>query len=101
MRSRYAAYAKGMVDYVIATTDPSGPIYQSDIGKWRAELESFCASTRFEDLVILAESEIQEDEATVTFRAVLSQKGTDGSFEERSLFRRKQGRWFYVGPMSN
>ena len=98
MRSRYAAYAKGLVDYVIATTDPTGPIYRPDTAIWRKELEAFCARTRFEGLTILTESDHNGDEATVTFRATLSQNGDDVSFEECSLFRRRAGRWMYVGP---
>ena len=100
MRSRYAAYAKGLVDYIIATTDPSGPIFRADTTTWRTELEQFCAGTRFEGLTILAESDWEGSEATVTFRVVLRQRGEDASFEECSLFRRRSDRWFYVGPMT-
>jgi len=96
MRSRYAAYAKGLVDYVMDTTHPEGPHWQADRAAWARELQAFCAATRFAGLDILDAPEPQGDQATVTFHAHLTRSGRDVGFTERSLFRRVDGRWLYV-----
>jgi len=98
MRSRYAAYAKGLVDYIIETTDPLGDHWQDDETAWREELKAFSAQTRFEGLVILDAPPPSGDVATVTFRTTLKRNGQPVGFEEKSLFRREESRWFYVGP---
>ena len=36
------------------------------------------------------------DAGWVHFRAILTQDGRDASFEERSTFVRRDGRWLYV-----
>ena len=90
MRSRYCAYALGLVDYIIATTDPAGPQWRSDRVSWQAEIETFCRITRFEGLEILA---AEGDE--VTFRAHLTRGGQDTGFSERSRFVEREGRWLY------
>ena len=35
MRSRFAAYALGLVDHIVATTDPKGPQWQRHAASWR------------------------------------------------------------------
>ena len=95
MRSRYAAYAKGLVDYILDTTDPSGPQARPDRAAWREEVRAFCAATRFEGLRILGAPEPHGDEGFVTFEAKLSRDGADVSFTERSRFVRVEGRWLY------
>lgn len=90
MRSRYAAYAVGEADYILATTDPTGPHFQEDRERWLEEVRGFCASTHFEALEVLA-----AEQDWVSFRATLSQSGRDTSFSERSTFRRVDDRWVY------
>ncbi|MEM8859511.1 MAG: YchJ family metal-binding protein [Chloroflexota bacterium] len=90
MRSRYAAYALGLVDYVMDTTDPKGSKYKSPREKWRADLISFCKSTQFLGLEILSSSENM-----VTFKVNLVQHGKPSPFVERSIFTRPNGRWLY------
>ena len=94
MRSRYSAYASQMVDYILKTTHPSHPNFQN-LDLWKNEISLFCQSTQFNGLEIL--EFIDGDlEAYVTFRAVLSQNGTDTSFTEKSLFEKLNDRWLYV-----
>lgn len=95
MRSRYAAYALGLADYIIETTAPDGPQYQPDLEQWRASIALFSQGTAFESLELLATS-TDGDEGRVTFRAGLRQRGEDASFTEESLFVRRGGRWLYV-----
>lgn len=99
MRSRYAAYALGDVDYIIATTDPEGPQFQADRAAWARSIVDFSRATRFEKLEIRAASPVADERGDVEFLARLSRGGEDVSFVERSLFVRRDGRWLYVGPV--
>lgn len=90
MRSRFAAYALGLVDYVVATTDPAGPQWQADRAAWEASIRAFATATRFDGLRILdaPETAPASDEGHVTFRAALTAGGRDVGFTERSRFTR-------------
>jgi SEC-C motif-containing protein len=87
MRSRYAAYAKGLVDYVVQTGDPP----QDPEG-----VRLFCAHTRFVGLRITEHVDSEHGPGFVTFAATLVQDGQDASFSERSRFEKRDGRWVYV-----
>ncbi len=95
MRSRYAAYALGLADYVIDTTAANGPRARADREVWVAEVLEFGRRTRFVGLEIL-ETGAKDDEGWVHFRAVLTEAGADASFTERSGFVRVGGRWLYA-----
>ena len=90
MRSRFSAYALALVRYLIETTDPDGPHYQTDTAVWRKDLKQFCQTTDFVGLNILQSASDQ-----VTFHAQLTQQGRDASFLEKSLFKQIDGRWLY------
>lgn len=95
MRSRYAAYALGLIDYVMDTTDPEGPQAREDRDAWAVDLEGFVRATRFVGLEVRG-SGSDGDEGWVTFRAGLVQGQRDASFVEKSRFVRRDGRWLYV-----
>lgn len=95
MRSRYAAYALGSVDYVLDTTHPAGAIWRPDRAAWWADIDGFCRSTEFVGLRVVSTGE-EGGDATVTFEAHLRQHGRPTSFVERSRFRRLDGRWMYL-----
>lgn len=94
MRSRYAAYALGLPEYIIKTTHPANPDFRRDSATWAEEILAFCKQTEFRGLEIL---DVQEkgSTATVTFIAHLVQNHHDVSFTEKSLFERVDGRWLY------
>ena len=94
MRSRFAAYAYCLPDYIIATTHDSSPQRKGSRAKWRAEIVDFSKGTQFEGLQIL-EFVDGEKSATVTFKAKLTHDGRDVSFSEKSTFVKENGRWFY------
>ena len=94
MRSRYAAYALGKVDYVLTTTDPDGPQFERDAAAWRASVAAFSAGTQFLGLTVLATA-ATGDVGEVTFHVRLTQAGRDASFGETSRFTLRAGRWFY------
>lgn len=94
MRSRYSAYALGLVDYIIATTDPDGPRWESDQAAWRASIRDFAKSCEFRGVTI-HEATHHEEDGVVEFTAELWRDGENASFRERSTFVRRQGRWLY------
>lgn len=96
MRSRYSAYVVGAVDYIIATTDPEGPLARDDRETWAEEVRAFSARTRFMKLEVREVSQIDEDHGEVEFFAKLARDGEDVSFTERSSFVRREGRWLYA-----
>ncbi len=95
MRSRYAAYALGLADYIMDTTHPSNPSYSHQRKKWRKSLLAFAHSHQFVGLTIL-EFVDGNPCATVTFRAHLQQGDQDTSFTEQSRFVKENGKWLYL-----
>ena len=89
MRSRYSAYALGLVDYIIQTTHP-----QNEQPLSRETIEQFCATTEFKNLEIFNVEE-EPEKSQVTFRASLMSQGQDISFVEESLFEKVDGQWLY------
>lgn len=92
MRSRYAAYALGRLDYIAATC--AGP---AAAGFDVKEAEQSQLGTRWLGLEIVRSRKGREadDDGTVSFIARYSHNGTAGALEETSTFRRIDGRWFY------
>lgn len=97
MRSRYAAYALGLTDYIVETTDPDGPVWHEDTDAWRAEIDAFSAGARFTGLTV-AEHGADGDEGWVAFEARFVGEAGPQSIRERSRFVRRDGRWLYHGP---
>ncbi len=95
MRSRYSAYALGLVDYLIETTDPDGPAWRGDDG-WREELVRYCETTHFVGLRISGHGTTGDD-GFVVFRADLRSGSRDALLSERSRFVRHGDRWLYHG----
>ena len=95
MRSRYAAYALGLADYIILTTHPLSPYFQIDTKRWKKEILHFTHQTIFVNLLII-NCEEKQKEAFVTFRAELKQQNQDASFTEKSRFLLESGKWLYV-----
>jgi SEC-C motif-containing protein len=95
MRSRFAAYALELVDYVMDTTDPSGAMWQSNRDAWREDLLGFTGVTEFRALRVI-EAHETGDEAVVSFEATLKTPAGEQVMCERSRFVRRSGRWLYV-----
>lgn len=98
MRSRYAAYALGLADYIIRTTHPTNLHYSNDLATWKKDILHFSRETRFIGLTI-HDWVHGEREASVTFTAHLSQKNQDVSFTEKSRFVKEAGAWYYQNPI--
>lgn len=95
MKSRYSAYAMKLSDYIMDTTHPKNPQYETDRAHWKAQIDQFCYQTIFLNLEILSYSH-NHYEGYVTFRASLEQKGQDVSFEEKSHFVYENSQWMYL-----
>ena len=107
MRSRYTAYAKGLVDYVVQTTHPDNSAAKEDIKTLRDDVRATCDKITWDKLVILGNESGNDDEAFVTFKTYFKVVGQQGqraqgfhtqSFIERSRFLRRpsDGAWLYV-----
>ena len=88
MRSRYSAYAKGLVDYIVRTTHPQSPYAGNDLGKSVAE---FSRTTKFMKLEILGHGK-----EWVYFAAHLKQGNRTFILTEKSQFEKKDGHWLYL-----
>ena len=99
MRSRYAGYALGLVDYIMLTTAEGADPASGDRAKWARDIEVFCSETVFESLEVIHASE-DGDRGSVTFVAHLRQGERDASFREESTFVRRDERWLYLSGNS-
>lgn len=95
MRSRYAAFAAGLVDYLIDTLHPEHEDAKLDRAVVAASFRSTVEGFKFTGLRIVEADETFVDGPTVTFVARLFTRGVDHSFAERSLFGWVDGRVLY------
>jgi len=93
MRSRYAAYALGKVDYLIGTLPETKRAAEN-----REELLEYCRSVSFVGLKIVAREQggKGDDAGVVTFHASIQANGRRSLHIETSTFAREQGKWVYV-----
>lgn len=94
MRSRYAAYALHLADYIMQTTHPDNRSYSSDEVHWKKEILKHYKQTDFYGLKILDFIDGPK-EAYVIFTAYLRQDRRDMSFTERSRFLKEGDSWLY------
>jgi SEC-C motif-containing protein len=94
MRSRYAAFALGLGDYLVKTLSADHPDRAApDAARVLSQAR---AGQRFLGLTI-REASAEGDRGVVLFRARIFERGVDRSFSERSRFRREGGAWRYEG----
>jgi len=93
MRSRYTAYVRSAIDYLVETHDPKtrGTLDRASIEKWSRE-------TQWLGLEIVAFEAGGEDDETgiVEFIARGKTRGQSFAQRERSRFRKIDGRWVYI-----
>jgi len=94
MRSRFSAYALGLTDYIIETTDPNGPQWQADRLRWQSDVSRFSKAYDFVHLAILSHETVEET-GTVSFRATLNKGSTAEFLVEKSRFSWVSDRWLY------
>lgn len=93
MRSRYTAYVRGAVDYLVETHDAP-----TRAGLDRAAIAAWSRETEWLGLEILdtVRGGEADDEGIVEFVARGRTRGAPFAQRERSRFRRAGGRWYYV-----
>ena len=92
MRSRYAAFACGAVDYILKTEKLKTPNQKQD-------LEAWCTVTKWKKLEIIDASHGNETDktGTVTFIAFYEEQEVLHQLKETSNFVKEEGKWFYIG----
>ena len=97
MRSRYSAYSRGVIDYLLRTHPSELPE-----AKRRQELKASCRGVRWTRLAIVATNAggASDLTGTVTFEAHYRSMGQVGVLRECSRFGREgeqgDGRWLYL-----
>ncbi len=94
MRSRYSAYAKHLVDYIMHTTHPENKTFRDDRIAWSQEISKFSSKNIFIKLVILNFTDGPEV-AYVTFIAHLNQNNRTIELIEKSRFIKVGPQWLY------
>lgn len=93
MRSRYTAFVRGAIDYLIDTHHPKtrASVDRNGVAQWSRD-------TAWQGLEIVATERGGEDddEGIVEFIARGVTRGTPFAQRERSRFRREDGAWYYV-----
>jgi peptide deformylase len=95
MRSRYSAYAHHLPKYLMDTTHLANFEYNENREEWEKSILEFCTTSTFNKLEILDFQE-QENYAIVAFVAHIMQNEQDQTFTEKSLFEKRNGRWYYL-----
>jgi SEC-C motif-containing protein len=96
MRSRYAAYVVGKIDYIAATNDPeTGHDFDAEAAsEWSKESEWLGL-----DVIASEKGQASDDQGVVEFKAKYRARsgGEEQIHHEVSLFRRdpQSGRWYY------
>lgn len=93
MRSRYTAYVRGAIDYLIDThaADTRGSVDRDAVARWSRDTQWLGL-----EIVATRAGGPTDDEGTVEFVARGATGGTPFAQRERSRFRRSDGRWYYV-----
>ncbi|MDC7126553.1 MAG: YchJ family protein [Spirochaetales bacterium] len=89
MRSRYTAYVKHNIDYIVDTHNPER-IHRLD----RKSTEEWSNNSEWLGLEII-KTEDKENEGTVEFVAKFRQDGVDYDHHEVSTFLKLDGEWFF------
>lgn len=95
MRSRYAAFALGLGDYLARTLASTHPDRATPLDHLARELSRARQGQRFVSLRIVSTS-VEGDTGEVLFVAGIFERGRDRSFAERSAFVREGGGWRYA-----
>jgi len=93
MRSRYCAFAKQNVAYLKETTWPSNQKHFDEVSYYHRAASSIWLGLTLHETEAGLEADMR---GTVTFTAKSMINGTIDEQTEKSVFRKKGGKWFYV-----
>jgi SEC-C motif-containing protein len=93
MRSRYTAFVRGAIDYLVETHDPStrGTVNRAAIAQWSRE-----TVWRGLEIIATVRGDENDDEGVVEFVARGVTNGKAFAQRERSRFRKLGGVWYYL-----
>ncbi len=93
MRARYSAFAKAEIDFL---TESLHPAHRHDHDA--AATRRWVQNSEWLDLEILScdAGGEQDEEGMVEFIATFKEKGAVRRHHERSIFSKKNGRWYFV-----
>jgi SEC-C motif domain protein len=91
MRARYAAFASGEIDFIVASTH-SRSRREIDI----PSITQWSQTSTWRGLEIIETEPIDDNSAYVSFEAQFTQAGNDRNHREKSLFEREDGKWRFV-----
>jgi SEC-C motif-containing protein len=93
MRSRYTAYVRGAIDYLVETHGAStrAAIDRTTMVSWSRQTEWLGL-----EIVDTVRGGADDDDGVVEFVARGRTNGAPFAQRERSQFRRHDGRWYYV-----
>lgn len=96
MRSRYAAYVLGRIDYLQATTLPAqqATLDLDGIRAWSLGSTWLGLEVRHSELL-----GGQPEHARVTFVARWHDDDGEHAHQERSAFVQRDGRWYFIDPL--
>lgn len=92
LRSRYSAYAKKAVDYIVDTTHPD---QQDPDGRKTVERWSKNTEWRNLDIVDSKAGGADDEEGSVEFKADYTEKGKRRKHHEVATFKKKDGLWYF------
>ncbi|MCQ9121417.1 SEC-C motif-containing protein [Rodentibacter pneumotropicus] len=93
MRSRYSAYVLKNIPYIVETTVPN---QQSHLNV--QALQDWADNTQWLGLQILKTETLTKIQSAVEFNAVFQSEKGEQSHQERSIFVKIEGRWYFVDP---
>lgn len=93
MRSRYCAFVKQEIIYLKDTTWPPNQKHFDEAGYAARAKESIWLGL---DVIACEDGGAEHTKGTVTFAAKSMMGGQMHEQREKSLFKKKQGRWYYV-----
>ncbi|HTQ04261.1 MAG TPA: YchJ family protein [Polyangiaceae bacterium] len=93
MRARYTAYATGDVDFIVESHDPDrrGDVDRKNTEAWSKQSEWLGL-----EITTTEKGQPEDDTGIVEFVARYKVKSTKIEHRERALFRKVDGRWFFV-----
>ena len=98
MRSRYTAYVRGAIDYLLATHDAStrSSVVRASVAQWSRDTTWLGL-----EIVTTERGGESDDTGIVEFVARGKTNGIEFAQRERSRFRRVAGRWFYIDGITD
>lgn len=89
LRSRYSAFAKAQISYIIETTHPRtrNMLNEEETRRW-------AVTSQWEKLEILSQKEV-DGKVEIDFVATYTQKGNHNRHYETATFSKEKGRWYF------